>query len=190
MVDHLGEDAPDAPHVDGGAVVSRPEENLGRAVPQRHHLVRVRAHGDPEGTREAEIGEFERVRALVHQKVLGLEVAVQDAVRVAIRDARAHLVQVALDDASVVADVRVGVEMFLEIHVQELEHEIELLVLVNHVHQAAARGSIRGRQRFGVSAGEGGSGGGAEDRLDRGRDRGAGRGGARDAVGSGRRART
>jgi hypothetical protein len=61
---------------------------------------------------------------------------VKDAVRVAVRDARAHLVEVPFDDPPVVADVGVGVEVLLEVHVEELEHEVELLILVDDVHEA------------------------------------------------------
>lgn len=51
LTHHLGEDAAQAPDVDGGGVGLGAEEDLGRAVPQRHHLVRVRAHGQAEGAR-------------------------------------------------------------------------------------------------------------------------------------------
>ena len=51
LVDHLGEYAPDGPRVDGRGVVPGAEQNLGRAVPQRDHLMRVRADGDPERAR-------------------------------------------------------------------------------------------------------------------------------------------
>ena len=43
---HLDEDAADAPDVERGVVVGGAEEDVGRAVPQRHHLVRVRVRGD------------------------------------------------------------------------------------------------------------------------------------------------
>ena len=39
---HLDEDAADAPDVERGVVVGRAEEDVGRAVPQGHNLVRVR----------------------------------------------------------------------------------------------------------------------------------------------------
>ena len=43
---HLDEDAPDAPDVERGVVVGGAEEDVGRPVPQRHHLVRVRVGRD------------------------------------------------------------------------------------------------------------------------------------------------
>lgn len=35
---HLGEDAADRPHVDAGRVLPAAQEDLGGAVPERHHL--------------------------------------------------------------------------------------------------------------------------------------------------------
>jgi hypothetical protein len=46
LVVHLRHDRPDGPHVDRDRVVPRAEQNLGRAVPQRHNLVRVPADTD------------------------------------------------------------------------------------------------------------------------------------------------
>ena len=97
--------------------------------------MRVRAHRDAESAREPEIRQLQRVRALVHEQVLRFQVAVQNAVRVAIRDPRAHLVHEPLHRASVVADVRMCVQVLLQVYVQKLEDEVQLLVLVNHVHQ-------------------------------------------------------
>jgi hypothetical protein len=109
---------------------------------------------------------------------------VQDAVRVAVRHARTHLVQVPLDDASVVADVRVRVQVFLQVDVEVLEDEVELLVLVDDVHQAATRARGSGERRWGVWWGSQGGvdrsiaggtiaprdrGGGRRDRIDRSR---------------------
>ena len=37
-VDHLGVDRADGPDVNGAGVLGTAEQNLGRAVPQRHHL--------------------------------------------------------------------------------------------------------------------------------------------------------
>lgn len=56
----------------------------------------VGAEGDAEGTREAEVGEFE-VAFFVDEEVLGFEVAVEDAVGVAVADAFDELVGEFLD---------------------------------------------------------------------------------------------
>ena len=88
---HLREDAPHGPHVDGGRVVAGAEEDLRSAVPERDDLVRVGAHGDAEGAREAEVGELEVV-IRIDQQILRLEVAMQDAVRVAIEQPGRQLV--------------------------------------------------------------------------------------------------
>jgi len=58
--------------------------------------VRVGAHRDHEGAREAEVGELERALA-VDEQVLRLEVAVHDAARVAEVHALEQLEHVGLD---------------------------------------------------------------------------------------------
>ncbi len=52
-------------------------------------------HWEADAAREAEVGQLD-VPAVVDQQVLGLEVAVEDAVRVAVRDAGQQLAHVAL----------------------------------------------------------------------------------------------
>jgi hypothetical protein len=93
---HLGVDAGEAPHVDGGGVELGAEQDLGRAVPQRDHLVREGAHGDAEGARQPEVREL-HVPLRVHQQVLRLQVAVQHALPVAVRYPFQKLGQVALN---------------------------------------------------------------------------------------------
>ena len=56
---HLVENASDAPHVDGGGVLGGAEEDVGRAVPQRHNLVRVRLRRHRLGAGQTEIGELQ-----------------------------------------------------------------------------------------------------------------------------------
>ena len=56
---HLRHNRPDRPHIDRARVLLRAEQDLRRAVPERHDLVCVRAEGDGEGAREAKVGELE-----------------------------------------------------------------------------------------------------------------------------------
>lgn len=93
---HLRENAPHAPHVHAGAVLSAAEQDLWRAVPQRDDFVGVGAQGDAEGAREPEVGEFE-VAGAVDEEVLGFQVAVEDAVGVAVAYAEEELVGEFLD---------------------------------------------------------------------------------------------
>ena len=55
------------------------------------HLVRVRSHGNAERARKPEVGELEVV-IRIDQQILRLEVAMQDAVRVAIEQPGRQLV--------------------------------------------------------------------------------------------------
>jgi len=91
-VNQLPHDAADRPHVHRFGVRGGAEQDLRRAVPERHHLVGVGAHGDAEGTGETEIRQLEGPVA-VNEQVLRLQITVQNAMRVAVCDALKHLDQ-------------------------------------------------------------------------------------------------
>ena len=59
LAHHFGEDAADAPDVDGHQVDLAAEQDLRGAVPERHHLVRVGARRDAERARQAEIRQLQ-----------------------------------------------------------------------------------------------------------------------------------
>lgn len=80
---HFGEDAADTPHVDAGAVLASAEQDFGRAVPEGDDLVGICAERDAKGAGKTEVSDFE-VAVFVNEEVLGLEVAVEDAVGVAV----------------------------------------------------------------------------------------------------------
>lgn len=134
-----------------------------RHIPPPHntHLVRVGAHGHPEGASQAEVGQFDGAVG-VDEQVLGLEVAVQHAVRVAEGQALQQLEQVALrgqggsagpgtpppcstaivlppprhlDEGQGDAADGGGIHELLQVLVQELEDQVELVLRVDHVQQ-------------------------------------------------------
>lgn len=99
--DKLGKDAADGPHVDGSGVASLAEQDLGGAVPKRDHLVSIGADGHAKRAGETKVGQLENALA-VDEQVGQLQVPVQNAVRVAVRDALEDLIQVALEDRTCV----------------------------------------------------------------------------------------
>mmetsp|Transcript_19614 Transcript_19614/g.42331 ORF Transcript_19614/g.42331 Transcript_19614/m.42331 type:complete len:213 (-) Transcript_19614:268-906(-) len=129
---HLAEYAADAPQVDRCRVLARAHEHVGRAVPQRHHLVCVAPHRDAEGPREAEVGKLQ-LSLLVDEEVLRLQVAVEHAPLVAKLDAAQQLVERRLDHAGLEPVLRV--QKLLQVLVQVLEDERQLLLRVDHVVQ-------------------------------------------------------
>jgi len=62
------------------------EENLRRAVPEGDDFVSIGAERDAKGAREAKVGEFE-VAFFVDEQILWFQVAVEDAMGVAVADA-------------------------------------------------------------------------------------------------------
>lgn len=70
---HLRHDAAGGPDVDAGVVGARAEEDVGRAVPQRHDLVGEGVDWDAKGARKTEITELE-LSLGVDEEVLRLQV--------------------------------------------------------------------------------------------------------------------
>lgn len=132
LVRHLAEDAPDAPHVHGRAVVLAPKQNLRCAVPQRDHLVRVSADGDAKCARKAKVRELQCVVIAIDEEVLRLQVAMEHAVAVAVRDAEQELLQVALHTPWCEL-ARVVVHVPLQVEVEVLKHEVQRAVVVHDI---------------------------------------------------------
>ena len=172
---HLGKDTADGPHIDTGGVLAATEQDLWGAVPQRDDLVGVCAEGHTKGSREPEIRELE-VAVAVDQEILGLQVAVQHAVAVAVADALAQLAHEFLDHhvaeahaaevwaralgeslaAPAVADGE-GFHVFLQVEVEELHDEVQLVAVgVHDVEQADDVGVVHLLQEGDLADGGGG----------------------------------
>lgn len=152
---HLGEDAADGPHVNAGGVLASTEQDLRGAVPQSNDLVGVSAQGNTEGARKTKVGQLQ-VAVSIDQQVLGLQVAVEDAVGVAVADAVAKLPHELLDHGLAEAETTQGLgaalgqslaaaavgdgeslHVLLQVEVEELEDEVELVAVgVDNVEEA------------------------------------------------------
>eukprot|EP00964_Phaeocystis_antarctica_P128970 scaffold92794_cov54-Phaeocystis_antarctica.AAC.4 len=86
----LGEDAAERPHVQRRPVGQAAEQQLGRAVPQGDHHVRVWLERVAVLAREAKVADLHHA-AVVHEEVGRLEVAVQHPVLVAVLDGRGQV---------------------------------------------------------------------------------------------------
>lgn len=136
--DHLREDAPAGPYVDGRGVRARAHEHVRRTVPQRDHLARECVHGDPERTRQPEVAQLQ-LPALRDQQVLRLQVPVQDLVLVAERQPLQQLPlevlhQVHLQPPRSVPN-RARVHVLLQVVVHVLKHQRKLVLCVYHIIQ-------------------------------------------------------
>jgi hypothetical protein len=152
---HLSEDTAHRPHVDASRVLSTAEQDLRRTVPQSDHLVGVCAERDTKSAGEPEVGELEVV-VLVDEEVLGLEVAVEDAVSVAVAHALTQLHHELLDHLIVHGQglsIQAGalweslapptladgqrLHVLLQVAVEELKDEVQLVAVgVDDVEQA------------------------------------------------------
>lgn len=94
----------------------------------------VGAKGHIEGTSKAKVGQLDVARVL-DKEVLWLEIAMQDAVRVAVGQAIEKLIGEALDELRIHAR-RERIHVALQIHVKELEDKVELGVVVHNIEEA------------------------------------------------------
>lgn len=107
LLDQLGEDAPDGPHVDGCRVVFGAEEQFWRTIPQCHDELGHLAQGVAELAGEAEVGDLD-LAPVVHEQIGRLQIAMElpsacrvmlahNPVGMAMRDGREELVHDRLD---------------------------------------------------------------------------------------------
>ena len=120
----------------------RAEQHLGRAVPQRDDLVRVGAQRHREGAGQPEVGNLQQPGGRLHEQVLRLDVAVEDAVRVAPADPADQLVGEGADHLGLEAGVAV------------LADRAHVLLHLQKTGPRNARVSARGRGRRGWRARE------------------------------------
>lgn len=127
---HFGEDASDGPDVDGGGVVSGTKQNLRSPVPERDDLMSVALERNSESTTKAQICNFKDALVLVQEKVLGLQIAVEDAVAVAVGDAFAKLEEEGLNEGwrkgPGVGTLAMGIDELLEIGVKILKDQVKV----------------------------------------------------------------
>ena len=152
---HFSEDAANGPHINTGRVLATTEQNLRGAVPQRNDLVGVGAEGHTKGSRESEISKLE-VTVAVDKEILGLQIAMQHAVAVAVANTLAQLAHELLYHrvpeaeaaepgagalgerlaAPAVADWE-GFHVFLQVEVEELHDEVQFVAIgVHNVEEA------------------------------------------------------
>lgn len=147
---HFREDATYGPDVDPGGVMGGSEEDLGSPVPESHDLVGVALERNGECTAKAKISDLEDAPVLVDKQILGLEITVENAVRVAVGDALAELVKKALDQGGRewpgIGALAVGIDKLLQIGVEVLEDEVKegFAVFVEGVLDAEEADDIEG----------------------------------------------
>ena len=138
---HLSKDAAHTPDIHRSGVGTRPEEDFRGSVPQSDDFVGVRAQRHIESTSQTKVSQLHST-ALVHQQVLRLQVAVQNAVRVAVGEAIQQLIREFLHSLSVHACL--AVHEALEISIHKLEHQVQLGIKVNHVQETMKQKNSNG----------------------------------------------
>eukprot|EP00962_Isochrysis_galbana_P034791 scaffold11839_cov124-Isochrysis_galbana.AAC.6 len=118
--EHLAHDGADGPDVNRCSVRRRPQQHLGRAVPPGRDVVGVGRLGSDLAS-QPKVGHLERVSGDEH--VLRLNVPVEEAVLVHVRERLQHLVRH-------VAHLGLGEELIavlaelVQVHLEELKHKV------------------------------------------------------------------
>lgn len=96
--DHLRKDTPDRPYIDRCTIRSRPHEDVGRAIPKRHDLIRKGVDRNTKSTRKTKITNLQLAFSIDEQlssrqsgsrtirmytNILRLQITMQDPVLVA-----------------------------------------------------------------------------------------------------------
>jgi len=130
---HLGHDATSGPDVDAGVVGAGTEEDVWGAVPQRHDFVGEGVDGDAEGAGETEVCQLE-LAFVVDEKVLRLQIAVQDPVGMAEVNALQELVHERFNgDRRQGSSLALCVHVLLQILVHIFENQHELVLGVDDI---------------------------------------------------------
>ena len=130
--DHLQDDAPDGPHINGRPIRGVAEQHIRRAIPQGDYLVRELRDGDTERPPEAEIRQLEDHLLALNQQVLRFEVSMEHRPGVAVRRASKELLNEATQDRRG-HSVSVRVEELPQVHIEELKDERQLVLAVEHL---------------------------------------------------------
>ena len=114
--DHLEENTANRPHINRDRILSGAEQQLRRAVPHRHHLVRVGAQRHGESSGETKVRNLDHV-VISEQNVLGLQIPMHNAVAVDRMYALQNLNQILLDNRrQMLGDRRVLLDCFAVMH--------------------------------------------------------------------------
>ena len=129
----LGEDAPDGPHVHARSVGFTAQQQLGRSVPPGEDLMGPLTVGRAEDAREAEIRELEGAVG-GDEKVVGLEIPVQDPAVVAVGHRLQGHGHVRFDLGRAERDELV-LDDRLQVGLAALEDEVEVALVWEAVHE-------------------------------------------------------
>ena len=141
--EQLGGDDTDGENVDWRVVVRRPEQHLGRAVPPRGDVIRVRGLRS-DLPRQSKISQLDDV--VGDEEVLRLEVPVEVPMLVQIRDGLQNLIYPTSHAA--LGEVLVPVlDLLVQVLRHVLEHEVQLIVFPNHLRQVDASAKGRGWEK-------------------------------------------
>lgn len=107
----------------------RTEKNLRRPIPESNNLMSIALERNSKSATKPKISNLENPLLLIKQKILRLEIAVENTVTMTMRNTHTELKQKTLNQSRRkrprVWPFAVGIDVFLEIGVEVLEDEVE-----------------------------------------------------------------
>ena len=135
LLSHFSEDAACRPEVHAQRVLLLSQKDLGAPVPESDHLVGVGLDWKAKRTSQAEVSQFDCGAGRINQEVLGLEVSVENAVRVEVDEGLQDLVEEALGLGLGQSGSNV-LQVLLEVEFEVLEDQVERGLRVEHFFQS------------------------------------------------------
>lgn len=128
---HLGKDAASGPKVNTESVGLLTEQNFGAAVPESNDFMGVGLDGESKSAGKTKVSQLDVLAHSVDEKVLGLEVAMEDSVLVEVDEGLENLVEEALGLLAREGLTALGAHVFLEIKLKVFKYQVELVLTVN-----------------------------------------------------------
>ena len=130
---HLRHDTAGRPDVDAGIVGSASQQDIGGSIPERDDFVGKGVDGDAKGSSQTKVRELE-LAFILDEKVLGLQISVQDAILVTESNALQELIHEGFDGRVVeLAVVSSRIHILLQVLVHILKHQHELVLRVDDI---------------------------------------------------------
>jgi len=133
---HLRHDAAGRPDVDACVVCSAPKQHVRCSIPERDNFVGERIDWDTKCSCQAKVGKL-KLTFVVDEQILGLQVAVEHSVCMAVVDTLEQLMHKRFDgDWVQCSPIALRIHVFLQILIHIFEDKHELILSVNDIVEA------------------------------------------------------
>lgn len=130
----LIKNAADGPDVNSGRVRLAAEQNLGRAIPQRHYLMSVTLERKPEGASQSKVGHLDLILALVDQNIARFKISMHYSSLMTVQQRLQNLPHNCSHRFLVKRSTSL-IQILLDVEVEVLEDKVQLVASVHYINQ-------------------------------------------------------